>query len=74
MKIILAGTTGFVGREVLARCLNDSSITSIVVLSRRELPADYPGGAKLKVAILEDFTSYSKDVLGDIEGASACIW
>ena len=74
MKIILAGTTGFVGREVLACCLNDSSVTSIVVLSRRELPKDYPSGAKLKVAILEDFTSYSQGVLSEIKGACACIW
>ncbi|RAH41289.1 putative nucleoside-diphosphate-sugar epimerase [Aspergillus brunneoviolaceus CBS 621.78] len=34
MKIILAGTTGLVGQEVLTQCLAHPSITSILVLSR----------------------------------------
>ncbi|KAJ5648143.1 hypothetical protein N7490_004515 [Penicillium lividum] len=70
MKIILAGSTGFVGREVLNQCLANPAITSIVALSRRDLPAH----DKLKVAVIEDFLSYPESVREDIKGADACIW
>ncbi|OJJ48238.1 hypothetical protein ASPZODRAFT_140552 [Penicilliopsis zonata CBS 506.65] len=74
MKIILAGSTGLVGREVLELCLACESITSIVALSRRELPASVTQNPKLKVVILDDFLSYTDPVLQEINGADACIW
>ncbi|CAF9913794.1 MAG: hypothetical protein HETSPECPRED_001662 [Heterodermia speciosa] len=72
MKIILTGTTGFVGTEVLTQCLSQPAIKSIVVLSRR--PIDSVIHSKLKVVILEDFAVYGEEVLKDLEGAEACIW
>lgn len=71
MKVILSGPTGFIGREVLEQCLQNSSITSIVALSRRELPVINP---KLEVIILKDFLSYPDSVLQEIKSAEACIW
>ncbi|KAF5861520.1 hypothetical protein ETB97_012846 [Aspergillus alliaceus] len=38
MKVILTGSTGFIGCEVLKQCLQNPSITSIVAFSRRDLP------------------------------------
>ncbi|KAJ5098122.1 hypothetical protein N7532_005123 [Penicillium argentinense] len=70
MKVVLTGTTGFAGREVLNQYLQNPSITSIVVLSRCELPAH----DKLKVVVLEDFTSYPDFVREAVQGADACIW
>ncbi|KAJ6021054.1 hypothetical protein N7540_006558 [Penicillium herquei] len=70
MKIILTGSTGFIGNEVLQRCLQHPSITSIVALSRRDLPQH----DKLKVAIMNDFLSYPDTVLEEVKGADACIW
>ncbi|KAJ6096072.1 hypothetical protein N7486_006818 [Penicillium sp. IBT 16267x] len=70
MKVILAGSTGFVGREVLNQCLIHPAITSVVALSRRELPRH----DKLKVVVIEDFLSYPESVREDIKGANACIW
>ncbi|KAJ6118697.1 hypothetical protein N7471_013317 [Penicillium samsonianum] len=70
MKVILTGSTGFVGREVLSQCLAHPAITSIVALSRRELPAH----EKLKVAIIEDFMIYPDSIWDDIRDAEACIW
>ena len=74
MKIILAGSTGFIGREVLTQCLQNPSITSITALSRRELPPSASDNAKVKVVIMDDYLSYPDNVLQDIQGAEACIW
>ena len=75
MKVILTGSTGFIGQEVLEQCLQNSSITSIVALSRRELPPSVVDhNPKLKVTIVDNFLSYPESVLQDINGAEACIW
>ena len=73
MKVILAGTTGFIGQEVLHQCLRNPFITSIVALSRRPL-TDCTSNPKLKVVILEDFMSYPTSVLQELAGAESCIW
>ena len=73
MKLILTGTTGFVGAEVLDQCLAKASIDSVVVLSRRPLPSS-SSNPKLKVLVLDDFTNYSEAVLEELAGAEGCIW
>ena len=73
MKVVLFGATGFIGGEVLKQLLDNTSVDSVIVLSRRELPAS-PKTAKLRVIIVEDFTSYSQDVLSECAGAEAAIW
>jgi uncharacterized protein YbjT (DUF2867 family) len=74
MKIILTGSTGGIGTEVLQQCLQHPSITSIVALSRRTLPASVTSNPKLTVIMMEDFLSYSDIVLRQLDGAQACIW
>ncbi|KAL4819009.1 hypothetical protein BDW67DRAFT_182570 [Aspergillus spinulosporus] len=74
MKIILTGTTGFVGSEVLQQALQHPSITSIVVLSRKKLPSSVATNPKVTVKILGDFLSYPDSLLQDLTGAEACIW
>lgn len=76
MKIILTGSTGFIGHEVLDQCLHHPSITQIVALSRRDLPSEITRehASKLKVVIVDDWLSYSDKVLNDLKGAEACIW
>ncbi|KAL5358594.1 hypothetical protein BJX96DRAFT_146836 [Aspergillus floccosus] len=72
MKVILTGCTGFIGNEVLKQCLQNPSITSVVVLARRALDIrDHP---KLTVHIIDNFLSYPEPLLKDLEGAQACIW
>lgn len=71
MKLILAGSTGFIGREVLDQCIKNPSISAIVALSRSELSTTH---SKLKFSILNDFLVYSDSVLQDIKDADACIW
>lgn len=70
MKIILSGCTGLVGREVLNLCIANSSITSIVALTRDAVIADNP---KVKVAFINDFWNI-QEVIQDIHGAESCIW
>jgi uncharacterized protein YbjT (DUF2867 family) len=77
MKILLTGSTGFIGSEVLSQCLAHPAITSIIALSRRPLPESITkekDTSKLKTVIVEDFTKWEDDVLRDCEGAEACIW
>jgi hypothetical protein len=71
MKVILTGSTGFIGNEVLLQCLSNPSITSIVALSRRELKTIDP---KLKVILHEDFSFYSPALISQLAGADACIY
>ena len=74
MKIILTGSTGGIGSEVLRQCLNNPKITSIIVLSRRDIPEDLSRNSKVKVIIMTDFSVYSSQVIEQLAGAEACIW
>ncbi|KAJ7446768.1 hypothetical protein FB451DRAFT_1148321 [Mycena latifolia] len=74
MKIILTGTTGFIGTEVLAQCLRNPTITTIVVLSRRLLPETVSADPKVQVIVMKDFKIYPEEVVKQLEGADACIW
>ncbi|KAF2214011.1 hypothetical protein CERZMDRAFT_7279, partial [Cercospora zeae-maydis SCOH1-5] len=71
MKVILTGATGHIGGAVLQRLLAVPTVTSIVVLSRRELTVQ---DVKLKTIIIQDFLHYEQDVLDQLAGAEACIW
>ncbi|KFY79032.1 hypothetical protein V499_01928 [Pseudogymnoascus sp. VKM F-103] len=73
MKIVLTGCTGLIGSAVLAECLQNPSVTSIIVLSRRPLSPPI-SHRKLKVIVLADFLTYPEDVLTQLDGAQACIW
>jgi nucleoside-diphosphate-sugar epimerase len=74
MKVVLTGVTGFIGSEVLTQCRADTTITSIIALSRRPLSEDITKDPQVEVIIMEDFTTYSKKVVEQLEGADACIW
>jgi hypothetical protein len=74
MKVILTGVTGFIGHETLLQSIANPRITSIVALSRRELPDSVPKDSKLKVFILEDFTKYTPEIMEELAGAEACVW
>ena len=73
MKVILFGSTGFIGKAVLDQCLRNPAITSLVALSRRDVPVE-EANSKLTVTIIEDFKSYPDSVLEHLKDADACIW
>ncbi|KAH6633075.1 hypothetical protein C7974DRAFT_164287 [Boeremia exigua] len=72
-KIILSGVTGRIGEHVLHRALQDTTITSVIALSRRPLP-DLARQSKVNVLVLDDFQVYPDDVLTELSGADACVW
>jgi hypothetical protein len=71
MKVILTGSTGTIGSAVLAHCLSDPAITSIVSLTRRPLDSK---DAKLTNLIKSDYKSYTPSEISALKGAEACIW
>ncbi|TVY14111.1 hypothetical protein LARI1_G008166 [Lachnellula arida] len=79
MKLIVAGSTGFVATEVIRQALSNPAITSIKALARRPtaVPQDAGPGAdasKLKSVVCEDFEKYPESVKQELAGADACIW
>lgn len=79
MKLIVAGSTGYVATEVIRQALSNPAITSVIALGRREtaVPRNPGTGAdptKLKSVVCEDFNHYSEPVKRELAGADACIW
>ncbi|PHH75720.1 hypothetical protein CDD82_4315 [Ophiocordyceps australis] len=75
MKLVIAGSSGFVGTELIRQALAHPEITSVVALGRREtqVPSDV-SRAKLKSVICNDFENYPQSVKDGLAGADACIW
>lgn len=73
MKVIITGSTGFIGKEVLDQCLKNPAVTSLIALSRRDLP-EAATNPKLTVVIVEDFKVYTESMLEHLKGSDACIW
>lgn len=70
MKVIVFGATGMVGSGVLAECLKEPRVQSVLVVGRN------PCGAlhrKLREIIHADFFNYS-DVRADLHGYDACFF
>jgi nucleoside-diphosphate-sugar epimerase len=79
MKLIIAGSTGFVGTEIIRQAVSNPAITSIMALARRvtAVPENVKPGAdeaKLKSVVCEDFGNYPQTVKEQLAGADACIW
>lgn len=71
MKVILIGSSGFIGQQILSECLARPDITSVISLSHRELPISHP---KLTTILHSDFSSYPESVMAKLEDADACIY
>ncbi len=77
MKLIIAGATGFVGRELISQSLRCPEITSVIALSRKLVTnlEDEANATKLKNIIVKDYDNYYTDeVRREFSGADACIW
>ena len=58
MKVIITGTTGYVGEGVLLSCLDNNEITEVLSVSRRSTGKSHP---KLKELIVSDFMRLPAD-------------
>ncbi|KAI0010111.1 putative nucleoside-diphosphate-sugar epimerase [Xylariaceae sp. FL0662B] len=79
MKLIVAGATGFVAKEVIKQSLSRNDITSVVALARKPVPVpekleDGADPSKLRSVIVKDYNDYPDEVNKEFAGASACIW
>ncbi|KAG5658645.1 hypothetical protein KAF25_010826 [Fusarium avenaceum] len=79
MKIVIAGSTGFIGQELVRQALLHPQIDSVVALARRdhELPEDLRKPeieSKFTSVSCSDFKNYPQYVKDEIAGADACIW
>lgn len=70
MKVIITGTTGMVGEGVLFECLQNSKVSEILSISRKEITVNHP---KLKQLIVQDFTKLD-DYKTKISGYDACFF
>ena len=71
MKLIITGATGKVGSGALKTALSNPTITTVVILTRRETNIQHP---KLQTIIKKDYLNYTPSELSQLEGADACIW
>ncbi|KAK0665315.1 hypothetical protein QBC41DRAFT_328100 [Cercophora samala] len=83
MKLIIAGSTGFVATELIRQSLSNPLITSLIALGRKPSPPPNPSTllpnadlSKLKSVVLDDFdcADYPDNVKSDLANADACIW
>ncbi|KAK7752894.1 hypothetical protein SLS62_005053 [Diatrype stigma] len=76
MKLVIGGSTGFVGTELVRQALSHPAITTIVGFSRRRTdipPGSVDNAGKLKSVVCENFESYSDNVKEELKDADACI-
>ncbi|RFU34064.1 hypothetical protein B7463_g2296, partial [Scytalidium lignicola] len=77
LMLVIGGSTGFVGAELVRQGLDNPAITSLVALRRREItdpPEPGPSGTKLRSVVCDNFEIYSDGVKKELEDVDACIW
>lgn len=68
MKVIITGSTGMVGKGVLMECLQNDSVSEILIINRSSLEMKHP---KLKEIIHKDFLDFSS-IKSELNGYDAC--
>lgn len=74
MKVLLTGATGTIGGGALRACLIHPQITAVVAFVRRPLPQDLSSNPKLETVIVEDFSTWTDELLDQHMDAAAMIW
>ncbi|KAL6823943.1 hypothetical protein V8C43DRAFT_79494 [Trichoderma afarasin] len=79
MKVIIVGSSGFVGTELVRQAITSPVVTSVVGIGRRETPVpeslkDSSDAAKWTSVVCDDFLNYSDNVKQHLSNADACIW
>lgn len=79
MKLIVAGSSGFVATQVIRQSLSIPDITSVIAIARSPVspPSNLSKGAdlsKLHCVVLDSYGSWPDDVKKQLAGADACIW
>jgi uncharacterized protein YbjT (DUF2867 family) len=70
VKVILFGATGMVGAGVLAECLEDARVRSVLIVGRSTSGVGHP---KVRERLREDLFHY-RDLLPELGGHDACFF
>jgi nucleoside-diphosphate-sugar epimerase len=70
IKVIITGATGMVGEGVLFECLQNETVSEVLILNRRHYECTHP---KLKEIIVPDFFQLHR-FGDDIKGYDACFF
>lgn len=74
MEVIVAGATGFVGKEVVAQCIANPKIALVHVLTRRDIDVHLNSSPKVHVILHQDFQNYPQQLLEQLQSSRGCIW
>ncbi|KAJ4419623.1 hypothetical protein N0V82_004818 [Gnomoniopsis sp. IMI 355080] len=78
MKIVIGGSSGFVGTEIVRQALTNPAVTTVIALSRREtmIPTSCASkyAMKLKSVVCDDFENYPDSIKDELHDVDACIW
>lgn len=71
MKVIITGATGMVGEGVLFECLDNTTVTEVLIIGRKHYDRTHP---KLKELIVKDFSEIRNhsDLLKQYDGCFFC--
>ncbi|QEC69131.1 NAD-dependent epimerase/dehydratase family protein [Panacibacter ginsenosidivorans] len=70
IRVIITGATGMVGEGVLFECLQNPTVSEVLIINRRHYDLQHP---RLKELIVPDFFQLSKFAT-DIKGYDACFF
>lgn len=70
IKVIITGATGMVGEGVLFECLQNSTVSEVLIINRKHYELNHP---KLKELIVSDFMQLEK-FAANIQGYDACFF
>jgi len=70
IKVIITGATGMVGEGVLFECLQNPTVSEVLIINRRHYELQHP---KLKQLIVPDFFQLSQ-FAGNVKGYDACFF
>lgn len=74
MKVIVFGSTGATGSEIVNHCFADERITKVIIVTRKAVPIDVESHPKAEVVMHHDFTQYPEEMMRRFEGAEVCLW
>lgn len=73
MKLAIVGATGFVASEVIRQALANPHVTSLIAISRQDIPTT-AAQTKLKSVRIDTLDECSKEVQEVLKDIDACVW
>lgn len=70
MKLILAGSSGYIGQGILTSCLRNECVSEILIINRKKSNINHPKLKELVVSSLFQMEKYENE----IKGFDACIY